>query len=332
MFDFFARHFLPPDDAVRQVEFTTASPGVSAWSHWLGIEAQIHPLQTASASVRCDPGRRRFTGTTTNVARLALHVDQLPPGAPVNVELDGQKLENLAWPAAPKAGSLGLDPPTTQRPGDPTAILWLAREGERWAAIPAPPPSLKGPVRYGPFKEAFLHEPVLVYGTRGTAAENAWALAKARYDAEVFWYRGNGAFDVIPDTAFDAGRERDRSVILYGNRDMNAAWHSLLGDSPVQVGRGDVRIGARELAGEELACLFLRPRPGSAVATVGVAGGSGLRGMRLTDRLPYFLSGVAYPDCTVLGPETLSHGDAGIRAAGFFGLDWGVASGEWAWQ
>ena len=60
--------------------------------------------------------------------------------------------------------------------------------------------------------------------------------------------------------------------------------------------------------------------------------GSGVEGMRLTDRLPYFVSGVAYPDCAVLGPTVLTDGPTGVLAAGFFGLDWTVDSGDFAWR
>src|SRR5205823_3954754 len=155
----------------------------------------------------------------------------------------------------------------------------------------------------------------------GTPEENAWALAKARYDAETFWYRGNGAVDLVADTAFDASIDRDRSVILYGNAQTNAAWTSLLAGSPVMVSRGAVRVGGREIAGSDLACLFVRPRPGSPQALVGVAGGTGPVGMRLTDRMPYFVSGVEYPDLLVLGPEALERGSEGVRVAGFFGQD-----------
>jgi hypothetical protein len=171
-----------------------------------------------------------------------------------------------------------------------------------------------------------------VYGTKGTTEENAWAYAKARYDAETFGYRGNGSIDAIPDSAFHAEREKDRGVILYGNADTNAAWDALLKDSPVQVRRGSVRVGAREVKGNDLACLFLRPRPGSAVASVGAVSGSGPAGMRLTNRLGYLSSGVQYPDFTLLGPEMLAQGSKGVRAAGFFGNDWGVESGEFAWR
>jgi hypothetical protein len=190
---------------------------------------------------------------------------------------------------------------------------------------------MKGPERYGPFKDAFRHRMVFVYGTKGTAAENAWALAKARMDAETFWYRGNGSIDVIPDTAFNPNSEPDRSVILYGNADSNDAWPALLSDSPVQVSRNKVRIGNHTLAGDDLACLFLRPRPGSAVACVGVVSGTGVPGMKLTDRLGYLRSGEAFPDCIVVGPEVLRDGVKGVRAAGFFGNDWSVDHGDFAW-
>jgi dienelactone hydrolase len=312
MFDFFARHVIPWEESLRQVEFATADPGVSARSHWLGIEAQTHPLHLSSARIRYDPGRRRFVGTTSNVARLSLRAVQLPAGGSVRIELDGQQLGEVAAP----------------RDRQP---IWLTRAGAAWSVTPAPSPLLKGPGRCGPFKQAFRHRVQLVYGTTGSTEENAWAFAKARYDAETFWYRGNGTLEVVADTAFDPARDRDRSVVLYGNAETNAAWRALLGASPVTLRRGAVQVGDRRLTSADLACLFLRPRPGSRQATVGVVGGTGLAGMRLTDRMPYFVSGVEYPDLIVLGPETLSAGGSGVRVAGFFGLDWGVATGEWVW-
>jgi pimeloyl-ACP methyl ester carboxylesterase len=313
MFEFFARHTIPERANIRHVDFVTASPGVSAWSHWLGIETQVHDLKPSSASVRYDPGQRRFTGTTDNVARLALDLRHLESGKPIHVELDGQKIEDIAWPAK-------------------LPRIWLGRTGKLWSVVSEPAAAEKGPHRYGPFKEAFRNRFVLVYGTHGTAEENAWALAKARFDAETFWYRGNGSIDVLADTAFDAAADRDRNVILYGNADSNAAWKALLADSPVQVLGGRIRIGDREEKGDDLGCLFLRPRPRSDYALVGVVTGSGGAGMRLTDRLPYFVSGVGYPDCVVLGPDVLTQGSKGVRAAGFFGPDWGVDSGEFTWR
>ncbi|HEU5116336.1 MAG TPA: hypothetical protein VFT74_06610, partial [Isosphaeraceae bacterium] len=162
----------------------------------------------------------------------------------------------------------------------------------------------------------------------GSAEENAWSLARARYDAETFWYRGNGSVDVVPDSEFDPASNTDRSVILYGNADTHGDWSALLAESPVQIHRDSVRIGGRSLTGEGLACLFLRPRPGSSTACVGVVSGTGMKGLRLTDRLPYFVSGVAYPDLVVLDDQSLIHGFDGVRASGYFGTDWSVETGE----
>ena len=173
---------------------------------------------------------------------------------------------------------------------------------------------------------------LLVYSTKGPASQNARSFAKARYDAETFWYRGNGAADVIADTEFNPDKDRDRNVILYGNASSNSAWAALLADSPVQVRPEGIRIGRRELPGDDLACLMIRPRPGSDRALVGAVAGTGLAGMRLADRLPYFVSGVAYPDCIVLGPDVLTGGVRGVRVAGYFGIDWSVESGEFAWR
>jgi len=312
MFDFFAHHVIPTDQSLRQISFTTVNPGVSASCHWLEIEQQVHALKQSMVDVRWDPGKRRFVGTTENVARLAFNLNHVKPAQPLKVELDGQTLDNIAWPNAPK--------------------LCLQNEGGHWRVTSKLSPALKGPQRYGPFKDAFRHHMIFVYGTRGTPEENAWALNKARFDAESFWYRGNGSVDVIPDAAFNPHAAPDRGVILYGNADSNGAWPALLPDCPVQVRRGEIKLGSRSSTGDDLACLFLRPRSGSAVACVAVVSGTGVTGMRLTDRLPYFLSGVEYPDVTIIGSEMLKQGSKGVRAAGFFGVDWSVESGEFAWR
>ena len=60
--------------------------------------------------------------------------------------------------------------------------------------------------------------------------------------------------------------------------------------------------------------------------------GSGIAGLRLTTRVPYFMAGVAYPDCTVFDTDTLTKGNEGVRVAGYFGNDWSVQNGEFAWR
>jgi poly(3-hydroxybutyrate) depolymerase len=326
LFEFLERHTIPAPAEVRRVDFVTASPGVSHRAHWVSIEAQLKGMVKSTVHIELDREHRRFHGTTDNVARLALEVGHALPDCKAHesfvVELDGQTLTGLSAISSPSSGQRSI---------------WLVRSDGKWSAALSPAmPSRKRPARQGPFKEAFRNRFMLVVGTLGTPEENACGLARARFDAETFGYRGNGSVDIVPDVVFlDPGRAlefRDRSVIVYGNSASNAAWSVLLDQSPVQVRRGQVQIGKRTVVGDDLACLFLQPRPGSDRAAVGVVAGSGLVGLRLTERLPYFISGVAYPDCLIVSAKSLSERSAGLIAAGYFGPDWDVESGEFAWR
>ncbi len=318
LFEFLSQNTRPA--TVQHVEFVTASPVISATCHWATIEAQTRGLDFSRIDLRWEPQERLLRGTTENVARLAitlgaarnrdraeaadLALPPLEPGQPVSLELDNDRLESVPWPAA-------------------DGVLRLARQDGHWQVLAgAPDLAAKGPHRGGPFKEAFGHRVQLVYGTRGSAEESAWARAKARYDAEVFWVRGNGAFDVVADVDFDPFDEPDRNVVLYGNADTNAVWAALLADCPIQVHSGTVKLADEVLSGVDLAVLAVYPRPGSDRTLVGIVSGTGLPGLRLTERLPYFVSGVAYPDWIVIGPEMLQAGIGGVRAAGFFGNNW----------
>lgn len=310
MFDFFARRRLPADDELRRIEFVTPSPSVSSKCHWITIEAQQKSMQPSRVRAECDPHKRRFVVTTENVARLSLDLAVLRPGSAIDLRIDN----------------------TLMRP-DRRSHLRLARDSHEqpWRVIDDTFAVLKSPDRGGPFKDAFRNNMVFVYGTKGTDQENAWALAKARYDAEVWWYRGNGSVEVVSDVEFDPRSLVDRNVILYGNADTISCWDALLKESPVQIRRGEVQVGDRTERSKYLASLFLRPRANSDRACVAVIGGTGIGGMRLTDRLPVFLSGVGYPDMILIDPDVLKDGTRAIRCAGFFGNDWSIEDGEFIW-
>jgi len=179
MFEFFEHHAIPKLEDIRQVEFTTANPGISARCHWVGIEAQVRSLKPSSVKISWDPKARRFAGTTDNVARLSLDLSRFETVASFQVQLDGQRIERIPWP-------------------EKEHRLWLEQENGKWCQIAKPSLNCKNPLRYGTFKDAFRNRVLFVFGTQGSPAENAWSQAKARYDAEVFWYRGNASVDVIP--------------------------------------------------------------------------------------------------------------------------------------
>jgi dienelactone hydrolase len=312
LFEFLKDRVRPPDAEARRVEFVTANPGISSRSRWVEILVQTRPLEYSKVTIERDEAGKAFKGTTENVARLAIDVPGVAEGGAVTIELDGSKLE-----AIPVSG---------------TGRTYLERGEKGWLPTGPPAPGLKGPHRAGGFKDAFRHEFLLVYGTRGDAAEDARAFGKARFDAEMFWVRGNAGVEVLPDTAFDPARYGDRSVILYGNADTNAAWPKLLSGCPVEVRNGWARVGSKRYEGPEFAAHFVRPRPGSDVASVGVVAWSGHAGWVAACPGQYFISGAGFPDLLLFSAETLRSGTDGVRAIGWFGNDWGLDKGEIVWN
>ena len=308
MMDFFARHARPTAWRVRRIEFSTPRPGVSADCDWLRIEEQQSASVLSSASLQYDPGVNRLSGSTANIERLSIDLKSLGSPDTLRVMLDSCVV-----------------PPTRTASMD---RVWYQRSNGTWRNAQVPSADVKGPNRDGTFKDLFRHRFVLVRGTRGTTDENLWAFEKTRFDAERFWYQGNGDAEIVPDSVFHQENFKDRNIVLYGNSHTNSAWKSVLGDSPVQVAEGSVQVGGKTYKGEDVACLFVRPRKGSAIASVGAVAATGIVGMHLTDRMPYLLPGVAFPDVMVCRASILRIGEKGMELAGFFGNDWTVDHGE----
>ncbi len=309
LFDFFARHALPGKKRIREIDFRTANPGVSSVNNWLSIEAQIHPLEMSTVDIRFDPGRNLFEGSTANVERLSFDLVQVDKHRELSVKLDSSELLIS-----------GLTKVSNN--------VWFDKSGETWKQVSSPSKSMKGPHRYGTFKDAINHQVVFVLGTNGSNSEDKWIFDKARYDAEIFWYQGNGSIEIIKDTEFDPVKYKDRNIILYGNASTNSAWETLLPDCPVQVTKKLIRIGKKEIKGSNLGIIFIYPEKDSEFASVGVVAGTGLKGIRLTGSLPYLNPGSGFPDFMVISEDYMTEGVKGVEAAGFFGNDWSVEKGE----
>ena len=303
MFHVFQSSSLPTNPL--EVDFTTTNPAVSSTCRFVTIEQQENSLSPSRVRF-ATPFAGVLSGQTTNVATLTMDYSQ-PQLWGLGLTLDGQQV---------LIGKV---------PGKP---ITFHKVNGTWIIGKMPADNEKTPTRSGPFKQAFQRNMIFVYGTHGNADENAWASQKAHYDAESFYYRGNGSIDVIPDTAFNTNKTKSRNVILYGNADTNSAWPSLLDDSPIQVRNGGLGVGGRLYSGGELACMFVRPRKGTKDGLVGVVSGTGAIGCHAIDRLPIFLSGCEYPDWVVFRPNVLVQGPPACVAAGFFGNDWGVDANQ----
>ncbi|HEU5146947.1 MAG TPA: prolyl oligopeptidase family serine peptidase, partial [Chryseosolibacter sp.] len=301
LFNFFRWHTLKHDSAVNVVDFTTANPGVSATFRWATIVQQSEPLEYSKIHLIRDTKEQTITGITVNVRMLRLELDGFAPGQTVDLSIDSMELAH--------------------RVAESKEEVYLLRDKE-WKVVNAVSAKNKNPNRYGTFKDAFNHKMVFVYATGGNNAEDRWAFNKARFDAEMWYYRGNGAVEIVPDTQFNPAKYADRGVILYGNASTNKVWNTLLADCPIQVTRERITVGAQTFEGNDLAAYFVWPRKDSDIASIAVVTGTGLPGLNATEPNQYFAGGSGFPDYVIFSREMLRSGAEGVKAAGFFTNEW----------
>ncbi|MBN8823326.1 alpha/beta hydrolase-fold protein [Spirosoma sp.] len=304
LFDFFKWHQISADSAVNTIDFTTANPGISSAYRWASIEQQTQPL--LYSRIQLTRQRTSITGTTSNVSLLKLALNEFGAKTPVMITLDGT-------------------PALTYTTASAQDTVFLRRESGQWVQAKQPDAWQKGPHRNGTFKDAFNNRMVFVYGTKGTKDENDWNIQKARYDAETWLYRGNGAVDIIADTEFSLTSYADRGVVLFGNATNNAAWQSLLADCPIQVERNRIRAGSQQWQGDDLGTYFVWPIKGSKTASVAVIGGTGLKGMKAASANQYFAGASGFPDFMIFGLDMVRDGSKGVRMAGFYTNNWQLA-------
>lgn len=306
LMEFLKRQVRP--QSAPSVAFTTPDLALRDREDWLAIERVQRRSMPASASAKFDAAAATLRITTENAARISIAVrrddssdsprlEWLDGLAQCKVELDGQSLV----------------------PRDTHERVWRFERDARagWSVVEAEGSTV---VALPSFKGAFRERFRLVYATGGSAEENAWAAAKARFDAEQFRYRGNASPRVQSDVewlAEQANDPREHGLVLYGNADIHRAWSTAVEDSAIEVHRGWARVGTRRVEGDDLAVLaVLRSRSGR--SCVALISGTGPNGLRTTNHLPYFVSGAGFPDWLVLRTAMLARGLEGIEGAGFF--------------
>ena len=206
--------------------------------------------------------------------------------------------------------------------------LFLLHENGKWMISSKPQLYQKSPHRYGTFKDAFNNRMIFVYGTTGTKEESEWSFNKARYDAETWYYRGNGAVEVISDKEFTLEKYRDRGIIIFGNKTTNAAWKLVLNDCPIQVERNKITAGSKSWQGDDLGAYFVWPLRNSNVASVGVIAGTGIKGMQAANANQYFAGASGFPDFMIFNLQMAQSGSNGLKMAGFYDNDWKLSEAE----
>lgn len=306
LFDFFKWHSRSPDSSVNHIDFTTASPGISARFRWASVIQQLHPLQYSRLQLHRNLLQQSISGTTDNVRLLQLALTGWKAGAAVTITLDSLNTVSVSVKSE-------------------TDSIFLVKENNQWAITGAPDAAQKGPVRYGTFKEPFSNRMLFIYGTRGNSEENEWSFNKARFDAETWYYRGNGSVDIIADAVYNSTAYAGRNIIIYGNASTNSVYNQLLTDCPLRVDRGRITAGSKSYNGDDLGAYFVWPLKNTPGLSAGVIAGTGVRGMRAVNANQYFAGASGFPDFMFFSLDMLKNGSAGIKMTGFFDQQWRLA-------
>lgn len=303
LFDYFKWHTLLDPRLTHTIDFSTANPAISSSNKWVHILQQEQSLEYSRIQVQRNLEQKSINAETENIAVLGIGIGDFNRGDSLFLELDGTM---ISWNK------------------DLADTLYLHHKEGTWAVGDKPNPSAKGYQRNGTFKEPFNNRMIFVYGTSGNKAENEWAYNKARFDAETWYYRGNGAVDMIPDREFDLTKHRDRGIVIYGNADTNQAWKLLLDQSPIQVTRDAVTMGGREMRQDDLGTYFMVPRKDHNSLSVAVISGTGIKGLQTANANQYFAGGSGFPDYVVFTSELPRIGLEAIEATGFYKNDWSL--------
>ena len=158
---------------------------------------------------------------------------------------------------------------------------------------------------------------VFILGTSGSKEENETNLNKAFYDAESWYYRCNGAIDIITDKLYPPEKYKDRNVIIYGNANTNSAWNILLKDCPIQISTNKITADNLQWNGDSLAAYFVWPQKDPTLLT-GVIAATGVKGMKAAYANQYFAGGSGFPDFMIFSIDMLKDGSNAVKMAGFF--------------
>ncbi|MES2645890.1 MAG: alpha/beta hydrolase-fold protein [Bacteroidota bacterium] len=302
LFEFFKWHTRLDDSLVNEIDFTTSSPGISAEYRWASVMQQMHPLQYSNLLLKRNSKTNTISGSTKNVSVLKLAFPNISANTPVTILLDSTSAVHY----------------TTAVAND---TVYLTRKKANWEISGKPGIQQKGPHNYGTFKEAFNHNMVFIYSTMGSKEENEATYNKAKFDAESWYYRGNGAVDIIADKMYDQDTYKGRNAIIYGNAATNAAWSMLLKGCPLQVERNKVTAGGKIYNGDDLAAYFVWPQA-DGIHSTGVVAGTGLKGMQAANANQYFAGGSGFPDFIIFSLDMLVSGASGVKTTGFFDNNW----------
>lgn len=309
MFEIFKNRRIPKAVDVKTIDFASASPSINGKCHWVEILQQIEPWKTSKINISVDSKGSAYKAETTNVSALRISYPKLSTKASVSVTIDSQTLSGQA---------------------DLHAEVLLVKKDQKWEIVAELPNGVRQGLTTGSARTGMNRNFVFIIGMTGNLEQRQWSYAKARYDAEMFYYRGNGSVDIMTDKEWVANPTKGRSLVVYGNEQINTGFGFGLSKRPFFVGEDGYshrNTKGGNLTGS-LAGIFHYRGQEEGISNL-IFAGTDMVGCRLLNRVPFFVSGAGFPDLFVFRPSLLKGNlKDGVVEAGYFGNDWSIENGN----
>jgi predicted esterase len=173
-------------------------------------------------------------------------------------------------------------------------------------------------------KHAYFTPFKLVYGTIGDSISTRNNLNKACMQSYVWWYRANGYAEILPDTEVTRDIIKNHNLIVFGNAETNAVLKWTNHELPIKIEHNRVLIDTDTLFDKDLCIIEIYPNPLNPDKFMLVYAPASREAEKLMGFFTPLYAGAGLPDYMVYNHSVLTHGWAGIIAAGFFDTDWKI--------
>ena len=174
----------------------------------------------------------------------------------------------------------------------------------------------------GPMKRVYIKPCVIVIGSNTDEKTFNSYLQVARQEALSWWYIANGNIDIMTDKQATDFNINDKNLILIGTVEDNTILADKIKNTPFTISSEGIKIGEELIATGENSLKFVYPDINNPDRLILFSTGTSSKYAILSEAYSPFSVFSALPDWMVFDENVREHGLAGVKAAGYFDMNW----------
>lgn len=174
----------------------------------------------------------------------------------------------------------------------------------------------------GPMKRVYMKPFVIVIGSNTDEKTYNSYIQAARQEALWWWYIANGNADIITDKQATEGNLGDKNLILIGTCEDNSLIADKIKNTPFTISNDRIELDGKMVANGEYSLKFVYPDINNPDRLILFSTGTSSKYAILSEAYSPYSVFSALPDYMVFDENTREHGFAGVKAAGYFDMNW----------